>query len=273
MRLPLLLLASSIVGATAWGHDLYLMPQKFQAAVGESLLLSVHTGDSFPQSEHGVDPQRLSSLPVLPEGSWRILGKATHATVPLKTAGGQAFAVWTKPRMLTLEAGKFEAYLKEEGLRGSIELRQQTGEATKMGREMYAKFAKTYVVAGEHGGNFKQVLGLKIEFVPQADPASLKPGDELPVQVLFDGAPLADVQVELAFSTSPVAKGQHSIIGRTDKAGMIKARIPAAGRARLHCVQMERVSAATHEWESFWASFTFEVKGATADASGFSARR
>jgi hypothetical protein len=249
------------------------MPQKFQATVGESILLSAHTGDSFPQSEQGVDPLRLSSLPALPEGSWRILGKATHATVPLKSAGGHAFAVWTKPRMLTLEAAKFESYLKEEGLREALELRQKNGEATKMGREMYAKFAKTYVVAGEQGGNFRQPLGLKIEFVPQADPGSLKPGDELPVQVLYNGAPLADVQVELAFSTSPVAKGQHSILGRTDKAGMIKARIPAAGRVRLHCVQMERVSVPTHEWESFWASFTFEVKDPTADASGLSARR
>ncbi len=262
-----------MIRVTAWGHDLYLMPQKFQAAVGESILLSAHTGDSFPQSEQGVDPQRLSSMPALPQESWRILGKATHATVLLQAAGGQAFAVWTKPRMLTLDAAKFEAYLKEEGLRGPLESRRGKGEGAKMGREMYAKFAKTYVVAGEHGGNFKQSLGLKIEFVPQTDPVTLKPGDELPVQVLYNGAPLADVQVELAFSASPVAKGQHSILGRTDKAGMIQARIPAAGRARLHCVQMERVSAATHEWESFWASFTFEVKGATADASGPSARR
>ena len=273
MRLPLLLLASSIAGATAWGHDLYLMPQKFHAAVGESILLSTHTGDSFPQSEQGVDPLRLSSLPALPEGSWRILGKATHATVPLKTAGAHSFAVWTKPRLLTLEAAKFESYLKEEGLRAPMEFRQNNGETTKMGREMYAKFAKTFVMVGEEGGDFKQPLGLKIEFVPQSNPASLKPGDELPVQVLYNGTPLADVQVELAFSSSPVAKGQHSILGRTDKTGMIKARIPAAGRVRLHCVQMERVAANTHDWESFWASFTFEVKGTTAEASGLSAGR
>lgn len=269
MRLLLLLLASIAV----WGHDLYLMPQKFHVSVGDSILLSAHTGDSFPQSEQGVDPTRLSSSPSLPEGSWRILGKATHATVQLKAAGGHTFAVWTKPRMLTLEAAKFESYLKEEGLRAPLEFRRANGESAKMGREMYAKFAKTYVMAGEEGGNFEQPLGLKIEFVPQSNPASLKPGDELPVQVLYNGAPLADVQVELAFSSGPVAKGQHSILGRTDKAGMIKARIPASGRVRLHCVQMERVAAATHDWESFWASFTFEVKGTTADASGLSAAR
>jgi uncharacterized GH25 family protein len=272
VRLALLLI-SSLVGTAIWAHDLYLVPQKYHAAAGDSILLSVHTGDSFPQSEQGVDPARLTSAPAMPEGSWRILGKATHATVKLDNAGGHLFGVWTKPRMLTLEAPKFEAYLREEGLRSALQTRAEKGESAKMGREMYAKFAKTYVVAAESDGNYAKPLGLKIEFVPQTDPAQAKPGDEVPFVVLYDGKPLADVQVEAAFASTPMAKGQHSILGRTDASGRIVVKIPAAGRMRLHCVQMERVEAATHEWESFWASFTIEVKGASVEASGLSARR
>lgn len=269
MRLPLLLISSYAL----WAHDLYLIPQKFHAAAGDSILLSVHTGDSFPQSEQPVDPARLTNASTSAETTWRILGKATHATVKLERAGGHYFAAWTKPRMLTMEAAKFEAYLKEEGLRGPLELRSKLGEASKPGREMYSKFAKTYVVADAAPGEAGKALGLKIEFVPQVDPASVQPGEDLPLVVLYNGSPLANAQVELAFAESPIAKGKHSILGRTDAKGKITARIPAAGRIRLHCVQMERVQSETHDWESYWASFTFEVKGASAEASGLSARR
>jgi len=248
-----------LYSAALFAHDLYLMPQKFRANVGETILLSAHTGDSFLNSEHGVDPARLTSAPAMPEGSWRILGKATHATVKLERAGSQYFAIWTKPKALSMEAAKFEEYLKEEGLLAALELRARKNEQAKMSREMYAKYAKTFVVAGEPTGNFREALGLKIEFVPLADPAALKAGDSLPLQVLYDGKPLADVQVEMALSVNAKLKSKHAIVGRTDAEGKIVVAIPEAGRIRLHCVQMERVAGPAHEWESFWASLTFEV--------------
>jgi uncharacterized GH25 family protein len=263
MKPAILILFSTCLVA----HDLYLMPQKFRAAAGESILLSAHTGDSFPGSEHSVDPARLTSYPALPEGSWRMLGKATHATVKIASPGGKVYGVATQPRFLEMEAAKFEEYLREEGLAAASALRQSKGESTAKSREMYAKFAKTYVAAETAGAAYRTPLGLKIEFVPQADPAALKPGGELPVIVLFNGQPLAGVQVELALSADPKQKSLHRIAGRTDAQGRLNIAIPAAGKVRLHCVQMERVAQPTHDWESSWASFTFEVPAAGAAAS------
>ncbi len=263
MKPALLILFS----AALFAHDLYLMPQKFRAAAGESILLSAHTGDSFPQSEHAVDPARLSSYPRLPDGAWRMLGKATHATVLLAGEGAKVFAVSTRPRFLEMEAAKFEDYLKEEGLLAAQQLRRQKGESAAKSREMYAKFAKTYVVSGRPDRAYAQALGLKIEFIPQSDPAALKPGDELPVQVLFEGRPLADVQVEVAISADPRRKSLHKIVGCTNSRGEIRVPISQAGKLRLHCVHMQRVAQPTHDWESSWASFTFEVAGAPSPAS------
>lgn len=50
---------------------------------------------------------------------------------------------------------------------------------------------------------FGQPLGGKMELVPLRDPLSLKPGDRLPLQVLYDGKPLA----EAAVSAPGIEKG------------------------------------------------------------------
>lgn len=253
--LPLLIISS------LYGHDLYLMPQKFRPAKGETILLSVHTGDSFPMSEQPVDPARLTAFPALPESSWRMLNKATHATVTAQD-GSQYFAVQSKARFLEMEPAKFDDYLKEEGLTAQLALRKEKNEANSKSREMYAKFAKTYVVAGNPNATFSKPLGLKIEIVPLADPAGLKPGARLPVQLLYKGKPLADVQMEIATSTGPTKKAILQIAGRTNREGKLDIAIPSAGKIRLHAVAMDRVSEPTHDWESNWASLTFEVLSA-----------
>ncbi|MBM3763424.1 MAG: DUF4198 domain-containing protein [Acidobacteria bacterium] len=260
--LPLLLTAS------LYGHDLYLMPQSFRPVAGSRILLSAHTGDSFPASEQGVDPARLTTVPALDANQWRILGRATHATVDVKE-GSQYFAVFTKPKYLELEPAKFESYLKEEGLKQQL---AAFHGSTKNSREMYTKFAKTYLVAGEPTG-YKMPLGLKIEIVPLADPAGLKAGDSLPIQLLFDGKPCGDVQVEVATSKDLRTKATMRIAGRTDAEGKLNVPVMEAGKIRLHAVHMLAVKQATHDWESYWASLTFEVtsKG-TAESNNLSNR-
>lgn len=219
------------------------MPKTFNPAPGAPLLLSAHTGDSFPASEQPIDPARIVSLTAT---EWRMLGKATYAPVKVQP-GGQYFAIHSKPRLIEMEADKFRAYLKEEGLNQVLQ-----NFAGLKGRELYSKYAKTYVVAGEPKGEFSKALGLKIEIVPLADPAQAQPGAKLPVQVLFEGKPLEGVQIEIA------SKG-HKIAGRTDGQGRLDIEIEECGPTRLHAVHMVPVKEASHDWESYWASFTFAV--------------
>jgi uncharacterized GH25 family protein len=257
-----LLLASSL-----FAHDLYLMPQKFRVAKGDSLLLSAHTGDSFPNSEQAVDPTRLTSIPALSPEGWKSLGKTTHHMVQVDSDGGQYYSIQTKPRLLEMEPVKFEEYLKEEGLNAPLALRKEKGESAAKSREMYAKYAKTYVVTGTPNSAWQKPVGLKIEIVPLADPATLKAGQTLPIRLLFNGKPLADTQVEMAVSINPKATTRTKIAGRTDSKGELKVTDLMEGKVRLHAVTMDRVKAADHEWESFWASFTFEVNPGSTNLS------
>lgn len=247
MRYVILLLSLPLAA-----HDMYLMPQRFRTEPGVKLLVSIHNGDSFAASEGPVDPQRLRSQTL---GEFLLLAKATHAFARLDQPGAHLLSASTLPRRNEdLAALKFEAYLKEEGLEPVIAARAKAGKSREPGREIYSKHAKTLVVAGAANDGWKTVLGLPIEFVPEADPSQLRPGGILPVRVLWRGKPAAGLQVEKAW------EGGHAIVGRTDAQGRISVPLEQKGRWRLHTVAIERCAQPQKaDWESYWTSFTFAI--------------
>ena len=55
----------------------------------------------------------------------------------------------------------------------------------------YEKFSKTLLPVGGKTEGFDRVVGQQLEIMPVTDPATLHPGDEMKVRVLFEGKPLA----------------------------------------------------------------------------------
>lgn len=68
--------------------------------------------------------------------------------------------------------------------------------------------------------SFSKPLGAELEIVPLANPLQLKPGDKLPVQVLYRSQPLAGAEVQIMGDKEPYAtdaKGRTSVpIQKTD---------------------------------------------------------
>lgn len=246
-------------------HSLYLLPAKFRASVGDEIVFSVHNGDAFPESEDTADPARFLDAKLTGStGEWAIddfkrWGKATHSAVRMREAGTYWISLHTKPRMLSMEPEKFEQYLRDEGLEWVIDWRAKNGEAQTASRERFSKYAKTYLTAGS-GDVWRKPLGLEIEIIPEADPAALKPGESLPVRLLWHGKPAAGIRVERAWALAGGGKGVE-VVGRTDAQGRASVLVDKAGRWRLHAVAMERAQGdAAADWVSYWASMTFEVR-------------
>jgi uncharacterized GH25 family protein len=245
-------------------HDSYIMPAKFVTESGTPLLVSIHNGDSFPVSEHATDPSRLAEVR-LTDGSrvtdLRIMGRATHGLVKLTKGGSHYIAAYLHPRPLELPGPKFEAYLREEGLLHVIDARKRKNMMAAAGREIYTKYAKAYLVCDQPDKGYSVPVGHEIEFVPEADPRGLQAGSTLTVRVLFRGKPLPDAQVQKAWAAG--AKPGHAVAGRTDRNGRLSVPIESDGKWRLHVVHMEPArDSSKADWESFWASLTFEVPSA-----------
>lgn len=258
------LLVSTCLSVTA--HDLYLMPNAFVVPAGGEVTFSIYNGDAFPQATSRVYLDRLRNLklhsrtasPELPAFTMDGTARA-NSTIKTAAAAHLILTVETASRTEGMKADEFLDYLKEENLTNVIALREKSGEAAKDAQERYTKYSKTIVRIGAGDGYFNQPVGLPIELIPEKDPLALKAGEALPVRLLFRGKPAAGITV-IASRSAGGAPGITAPAGTTDKDGRLSIPIPGAGRWRLHAIQMERSTDPSADWESFWATLTFETR-------------
>ncbi len=154
---------------------------------------------------------------------------------------------------------KFETYVLKEGLT-QIPAAHDARGLSRDGkvREAYARFAKTLVAVGDGAGEDTS-HGLKIEIIALENPYTYEVDKPLPVQVLFDGKPLPGVMIKV-FSAIDSENSDRVIAD-----GNGRAEIPANGSGPylLNAIHMlPPVSpediAQDSDWESFWASLTFQ---------------
>lgn len=259
MRFALVLLIGSALSA----HDLYLKPTAFRLSPGQLGTVEFHSGDSFPNSESPPvlsrvrDARLTSSHGEQNIGQLRVQGKMAVGEFTTPAASGALLTARTIPNFIELDPVKFEQYLEHENLHWVIDWRKGHGESRKPGRELYSKYVKSILHTGGPDSFVCRPSGQTIEFVPFVDPASLKPGQTLQVRILFRGSPARDLHVE-ASSLSGGAVKQRDL-GRTDSKGQISIPLDVAGIWKLHAIRMECSNSNEADWESFWASLTFEV--------------
>lgn len=256
-------LATMLVPRAA-AHDLYLLPASFHTHKGATVALAFHNGDSFPESEAAPaivrlkDAQLSGKAGVSTVRDLRVSGMETTGTAVAPGDGSLWLTVRTVPNFIELAPDKFLPYLKEEGLDTVIGWRAGHGETKRPGRERYTKYAKALLQSGTPDDFYRHPVGFPIEIVPLTDPSAVRAGGSLPVQVLVDGKPAVDLQVEAAWSSG--GRSRTTIVGRTNADGGITIPIASAGKWRLHTLRMVRCAEPkVADWESYWASLTFET--------------
>ncbi len=247
-------------------HDLYLMPQEFHVRSGKKIPVAFHNGDDFPESQAAARIERLLEPSVLSVQGNSIIqdlyvdGTLVRGEAEIAHQGNIILAVRTKPNGIEMTPLDFEKYLKHEGLDHVIRWRAEHGEAAQSGKERYSKYVKSILQSEESSDFYRHSVGYPIEIMPEANPYSLKPGETLPIQVLFRGKPVADLQIEMSWLT-PEGKATTKVAGRTGADGRLKIPLSSAGIWKLHTVLMERCQEpATADWESFWSSLTFQIR-------------
>lgn len=256
---------AGFLASSAFAHDLWLVPPPDPTPVGAPVEINVAVGMDFPVSIHQADPVRLTMRALGPGDSTaevslrkvedELLTVATF--VPTKKGTWIVSAV-TKPNQIDLEAADFNGYLLHDGMAHVLAKRMEDKELDRAATERYSKYTKAMIAVGGsiEGGAERRALGLKLEILLLQDPFSVRVGDTLAVQVLFDGKPL-----NMASLSWDHPGNGEAFSGQTwsDEEG--KALIPVAktGLMNIRLIHMTRPGSEDYEWESFWASFTFRI--------------
>lgn len=243
-------------------HDLWLVPPK-AAKPSETVTIEAISGMDFPKGDRAPDPAKFERMRVIhpggqvakpePNGTKDKAGLITFAT---KDAGLYILSVETTPRLITLDAEAFNAYLVSDGLPHIYKLRVEEKTLNQPGKERYSKSPKVLVQVGKGDGDPSRVLGLPLEIVPLVNPFACKVGDTIPVRVLFQDKPLPEAHLGW---DHPGDGEEPTGTVRTNAKGEARLPISQTGLMTIRLTYMTRPKKADYEWESFWTTLTFTI--------------
>ena len=256
------------LAATLAAHDLFIKPAAFFLSPNTESRARIING-TFTRSENSITWDRVRDVSMVgPAGrthpemrAWSDKGDTSVLRFTTGAAGTYVLGVSTLPRELRLEPKDFNAYLESDGVPDVLAARRESGEIGKAARERYQKHIKALVQVGDTRSEaYNTALGYAAELVPLANPYALERGAPLRLRVLVDGAPVPNQYVVAGGRT--LAGGRIAATGyRSDNAGIVHIPIRATGQWYVKFIHMVRAAGdTTIDYESKWASLTFEVR-------------
>jgi len=261
-RTSLAIVLAAALAGTAAAHDFWIRPSSFRPRPGDRVDVDLRVGEGFRGEAVARNPEKIERFVLVGRAGEEkpivgVDGKAPAGFLRAGASGLLWIAYRSRPSFVELPAEKFEAYLAEEGLERIIAERKERGESAKPGREAYARCAKSLIRTGPgEGASATAVLGLPLELVPACDPSAPAAGEPLVVQLLFRDHPVEGVLVVCASEREP----EKEIRARTDADGRVCLAGVGEGVWLVRAVHMVRAGEGVDaDWESYWASLTFEV--------------
>jgi uncharacterized GH25 family protein len=250
-------------GGAALAHDFWLQPTNFRVTAGQSIPVSIQVGHGEAR-QRWVSSDRVVMLrDIGPKGIADrrpdLMRAGTRDMSLAFTAPGlHVLALETNHADSDLPAIRFNDYANVEGLTPALQARQAQGKTGQPGREIYSRRAKALLLVGAplpgDDARVTKPLGLTLEIVPERNPYALKPGEALPVRVLYEGRPLAGATVKLTnldFDMRPLA------VKQTDSAGRTAFDVPLKGVWLLNVIWTKPVRDPRGDFDTTFSSLSF----------------
>ncbi len=277
MKANRLLIALIGFAAPAFAHDTWLVAAKNAVSTKEPVRVALATGEVFPTSEAAPKAERVAEFVVVHDGrarkieSFAVEDKELAATLTFEDSGAHIVGLALHANFIELAPKDFEEYLKDEAASAALEKWRARQDPDKPARELYTKYAKTFIEVGHSPlpGDFSRPLGHVLEILPLDNACGWPPGSTQRLRVLFEGKPAAGVRLSVGHEGLPAhtyvehvttdANGEASITPKTAGLWFVRTHVIrplAEPKAAPHDEQARKA-----EWESFWASITFRVLG------------
>ena len=259
-RLAVVVLVAQLAGATLLAHDMWIEPTTFTPKPGDIVGARLRVGQDFIGDPLRRDDALIDQFVVQAAAGRKPLvgrpGADPAGLLRVDASGLMVIGYRSHPSTVEQAAEKFNQYLKEEGLEAIAALRARRGETGGV-RELFSRCAKSLVLSGPiQPGEGDRALGFTLELLAEKNPYTMAAGQELPVRLTYESRPLADALVVAINRTNPTEK----LSARSDANGRVRFRLPHGGQWLMKAVHMIPARAdAQADWESFWASLTFEI--------------
>ncbi|MEE9427855.1 MAG: DUF4198 domain-containing protein [Paracoccaceae bacterium] len=261
------LLSLLINTSTAVGHEFWISPEAYQVASGNNIVAALRGGQKFSGGGFGFLPQRFIQFDLV-QGDQIIPVEGRIGDRPALNNATPNDGLWvivhetTDSKITWNEWEKFVGFVEHKRLENALAKHSARGLPESGFSEKYRRFAKSLIAVG-NGVGADYPVGLRTEFVALSNPYIDDMAAGFSVQVLFEGAPRIDAQIEV-FEKNQT--GEVSVFTvQTDVKGQANIPVSAGNEYLLDAVVLLPVErAATGDgpvWESLWAALTFSVPG------------
>ena len=247
--------------APVFAHDFWLEAHPYRVQSGDMVEVSVHVGTGMRGNILPNIPAWYEDFSFMDGGGRHPvdgeIGRDPAGVFRAEAAGLTVVGYQSAPKFVELDAEHFRDYLEAEGLDYITPIFDQRNPSPATAPEFYTRFVKTYVSAGNGAGvAVDAAFGYRLELVPLQDPYQLAVGSSWPLRLDYEGRPIEGVAV-FAFT-----KEQPDAIQRvaTGADGVATVDLDRPGEWLVKATHMIESPLADADWESFWASVTFELR-------------
>ncbi len=237
----------------AYAHTLYVNVTDYAPNLKWGTKLYFGWGHTLPVDDM-LGPERLKGCQVVePDGKARPLEKPTEflTRVEFTQEGTHVIAAELNPGFYTVysEEGKTKHHMGPKTGLKNVEMSLY-----------YQQQGKAIVNVGGLSDTFRKPVGHKLEIIPLKNPALLRVGDYLPIEVLFEGQPLPGypkvMATYLGFSTTGAYAYTTTVLhGRAEvrilQPGVwfisVNYRVPATGEMAEKCNELSYTATLTFE--------------------------
>lgn len=251
-------------GSLASAHEFWISPDAYVVANGEQVQAQLRVGQEFSGGGYSFNPRNFNRFDLVQGDTVTPVKGRLGDTPALNMAAPQEGLLvvvheTTANTLTYTQMEKFGNFARHKDFEWALDAHVERGLSTERFKELYHRYAKSLIAVGNAAGADREV-GLKTEIIALANPYT-DDIDRLPVQVLLDGAPRADVQIEL-FERAP--DGTVDItLHRTDANGRGEVPVKAGHEYLVDAVALLPLEPDDDPnspvWWSVWASLTFKM--------------
>lgn len=261
-----LIVLLALCSSTARAHEFWIEPQHFRVDPGATVELRLFVGQEFTGEALIYLPELVERYAqVGPRGETPISavpGDDPAGTATLREPGLHRIAYRSKPSSIAFATrAEFEHYLELEGLEHVRAIPDYAARTRAPIHERFSRCAKALIGVGAPASQppTDRPLGLRLELIAERNPYQPGAHGLMPVRLLLDGKPLAGALVK-AFQRGDPPRNTRA---RTDAQGRALLALESPGVWLLSAVHLSPTRAEEVQWESLWASLTFELGAAS----------
>lgn len=248
-------------------QEWWIQPKRAHVLVGERVPMEVYLGDNFTGARWRGNGSRISSYRHYHGNDVKdlLLSLApgeSLVSVPDFIAteeGTHILVLSTNNAFIETEAGKFEDYLKDDGLMHAYEYRYDNNEKFEKGLERFRRCAKTILQVGEETTNtYKEKTNLILDIIPLKNPYDHEKDQGLTFKILYEEEPLPDAMVKWWYKNGDVVETDFLFTSPKGEVTFSAAKPGMYMISVVHMVRLENHRSA--DWQSTKSSLVFGIE-------------